>query len=81
MHIPYNKVESRFSPLLVEKLNALRVSRNVTINLSEEKGYPAKLQITLVSTNQVTFKMNFTQKDPTRFPARIKAVATELHFQ
>ncbi|MGC6455951.1 MAG: HNH endonuclease [Coraliomargaritaceae bacterium] len=81
MHIPYNKVESRFSPLLVEKLNALRVSRNVTINLSEEKGYPAKLQITLVSTNQVTFETNFTQKDPTRFPARIKAVATELRNQ
>lgn len=81
MLIPHIQKESEFSKLLKDGLRVLEVERKVVVNLNKAGGYRGKIEISIRNTNEGAFKTNFDNEDSSRFPARIKAVASELRNQ
>ncbi len=56
-----------------------RLSNGETIEIQVEAGgYGGKVEVELTPTHTDEFNANWNGADPTRFPARIRAVATAL---
>lgn len=64
--------------LLVER-EALKAGRVVTIELAAmPEGYPGELTVELSPQRSSSFTTDWEGRDPTRFPARLRAAATAL---
>ena len=73
---------SRFIPIIVESIKtqkrAFDLGSQVIIEFDEEKaGYPGSFEVNVNPSKEV-FTVEFSNTDPTRFPARIKAAARAL---
>ncbi|OGP35362.1 MAG: hypothetical protein A2X88_02650 [Deltaproteobacteria bacterium GWC2_65_14] len=63
---------------VAENLDEIMNGEEVTFETGERGGYPGDMTVTLLPDNNRTFKAIWSNQDITRFPARIKAVATGL---
>ncbi len=62
------------------RTNESTLKRRITLNINLDRGgYNNRVLATIDASNHDEFDTNWNQKDPTRFPARIKAAATALH--
>jgi len=80
--IPFATVRSAYADTLTktvtENREAIMGGEKVTFEAGEKGGYPGDMTVTLLPDNNQTFKAKWSNQDITRFPARIKAVATGL---
>ncbi len=85
MERTFNKT-SKFLPQLEEHIEnnmaTIQSGQEVFIRLSDDlDGYANETVISIDSKNKLTFESDLDLRDPTRFPARIKAAATALRNQ
>ena len=62
-------------------IGGLRSSGSVRIPLTPAGGYKGNVQVEIGSRNEDEFEADLELTDTTRFPARIRAAATELRDQ
>ena len=66
----------------VIRQNKILLSSGMTISIEfSDKGYSGKVQVLIDELDNSRFDTNWSGKDPTRFPARIKATALALFRQ
>jgi len=80
MDIEYATKSKFLEPCKIEidsQLNQLTTGQKIVINFSESGGYNGEI-IVNIKELKTSFSTFWENTDPTRFPARIKAVATAL---
>ena len=73
---------SRFLAICEDAIrtNVANLKRGMMLTIDlESGGYNRRVLATIDTSNDNEFETSWEQKDPTRFPARIKAAATALH--
>ena len=86
MLIPYLLKKGSFRPKfdvwVTERKREINEGVKLRVNLGKTGGYPAEnLEITISQHDQNFFETDWEYKDWTRFPARIRALATSLKDQ
>jgi 5-methylcytosine-specific restriction protein A len=81
MEIPHLTQEGIFRPQVREAIGNLSSNDEVTATLPPRGGYSGAIEITIVDPGEDHFGANVDLSDWTRFPARIRAIATELREQ
>ena len=81
MKIPHLKQDGKFRPQIRGQLESLRSADRVSIELHESGGYDDCIEVTIGDVADEEFEAAVQLSDPTRFPARIRAAATELRDQ
>ncbi len=81
MNIPYASRSKFTAPCyagITAQQEALNAGQVIQIALAAEKeGYPGQVQVS-IAAGKTEFATDWSARDPTRFPARLKAVATVL---
>ena len=82
-HIISAKGRSKFIPQIKETIKnqrqVLTSGRQIIVEFDEEKtGYPGDFQIN-INQDKAVLTVDFSNTDPTRFPARIRAAARALY--
>lgn len=81
MKIPHLTRNGNFRPQMREALTRLKECALVEIPLSPQGGYKGEIEVIIESRKEAEFEASVDLSDPTRFPARIRAAATELRDQ
>ena len=67
------------TPKITEKSHSISSGESVELTFEKDGGYPCpEITIRIDSATPDKFATSWTGSDPTRFPARVKAVATAL---
>ncbi len=80
MHIAYVSQSRFFQPIedvVAEERHALMTGKVIRVQL-ESRGYNGRICITIRADDSSGFDTDWSNSDPTRFPARIRAAATTL---
>jgi hypothetical protein len=83
MRIPYlvkrGSFLSKFVTWILEYTQELDRGQTITLDLEKPGGYPARdLRIEIVGNDSGFFETDWEYQDWTRFPARVRALATAL---
>jgi hypothetical protein len=81
MKIPHLKRDGTFRPQIREAIQNLKASPVVHVSLYPAGGYNGAVTITISNRHEREFHIGREISDSTRFPARIRAAATELRDQ
>ena len=81
MKIPHLTRNGSFRPQMREAIADLKDCDSVQVSLAPAGGYKGDLILRIESSNEKEFEANRELSDWTRFPARIRATATELRDQ
>jgi len=81
MKIPHLTRDGSFRPQMREAITRLKEFKFIEITLSPQGGYKGEIEVIIGSRNEAEFEATIDLSDWTRFPARIRAAATELRDQ
>jgi hypothetical protein len=81
MKIPHLVRDGSFRPLIRKALEDSHRRLPLTVPLRKEDGYPGNILISILSRDEKEFEAEVDLSDWSRFPARIRATATELRDQ
>lgn len=81
MKIPHLKRDGSFRPQIRKCISELEASDIAQIALSTAGGYKGNVTVEIGNIDEVSFEASLELSDWTRFPARIRAAATELRDQ
>jgi hypothetical protein len=81
MKIRHLQNDGTFRPQIRDSLRALVSSDVVNTSVSRKGGYRGSIAVVIGARDEKEFEANVNLVDRTRFPARIRAVATELRDQ
>ena len=81
MKIPHLARDGKFRPQIRKGIGELAQKSSLQIALSPDGGYSGEVRIRIGSATERNFEAYIDLSDPTRFPARIRAAATELREQ
>ena len=81
MKIPHLTRNGSFRPQMREVIATLKDCDFVEISLTPAGGYKGEVKVTIGNRKEAEFEAAIDLADTTRFPARIRATATELRDQ
>jgi hypothetical protein len=81
MKVPHLKRIGKFRPQIREQIERLKSSGSVYITLRPAGGYKGDVLVKIGNPKEEEFDASLDLSDWTRFPARIRASATELRDQ
>jgi hypothetical protein len=81
MKVPHLKRDGSFRPQIRKELEKLKTSDVVRIPFHAAGGYKGDVRVRIRSRKEDEFEVSLDLSDWTRFPARIRAAATEMRDQ